>query len=240
MEQKQQYELQRAITGPVSAKIETLNDASFLVFSDKVVEEDSDEEDMDRYADTGLREQIYILLCRVIRMEQNAESHSKITESAVPDSIKNKRAPRRKLHHHSTTDRGTASQSVAQAAAKKSYSKYGSPKQQPVPKPSSPPRISSDDTVQGIHSKYRSSQMLRHFETTPNVHFRPNISNISNVPNRSKESNHSKLPGHRKLGSGHLRSYSPRILCIALITLPALLSSHYLECAAERRRCGAK
>ena len=208
MEQKQQYELQRVITGPVSAKIETRDDASFLVFSDKVVEEDSDEEDMDRYADTGLREQIYILLCRVIRMEQNAESHSKITESAIPDSIKNKRAPqRRKLNQNSS---GTANSSspptVSASKPKKTYSKYGgTTKSQPLPKgpkPSSPPRNVSE---QGIHSKYKSSQILKHYETTPNVHFHPPVS-----PPTDPSSPKTPKRGHRKLGS-NLREYSPRL-----------------------------
>lgn len=88
-------ELRRTISGPISAKIKTMNNSSFLVFSEANHEEDSDEEDLDRYTDVGLREQLFITLSRAIRSTQNTDT--KITESAIPDSIKNKRAQRRKL-----------------------------------------------------------------------------------------------------------------------------------------------
>eukprot|EP01083_Nonionella_stella_P056629 148997_1 len=102
-----------------------MNNSSFLVLDDSIVEEDSDEEDLDRYTDVGLREQLFITLSRAIRSTQNTET--KITESAIPDSIKNKRGPqRRKLNpsQSSTKSKSRTHDTIPLTLPKESYSKY--------------------------------------------------------------------------------------------------------------------
>ena len=121
-------ELRRTISGPISAKIRTMNNSSFLVFSEANHEEDSDEEDLDRYTDVGLREQLFITLSRAIRSTQNTET--KITESAIPDSIKNKRGPqRRKLLQNANTNQN---QTTTQVTTATQSVPHKSPKQAPL------------------------------------------------------------------------------------------------------------
>ena len=72
---------------PVFARIQTVDDSSFLVFEDEISgESDSDQEDLDRITDIGLREQVFITLSRCIRSEKDCTD--KITEVMIPNAKK--------------------------------------------------------------------------------------------------------------------------------------------------------
>lgn len=62
---------------------------SYLVFDENINNEarDSDDEDLDRFTDIGLREQLFVTLTRAIR--QANEQNTKLTENVLPNIIHN-------------------------------------------------------------------------------------------------------------------------------------------------------
>ena len=233
-------QLQRAIAGPISAQIQTMNNSSFLVFNDDIVDEDSDQEDFERYQDVGLREQLFITLSRAIKQSEQHDHINKITETSVPDSIKRKRKPEKKrLNTNNSKQTQPSKPTKSKSFNGSSYNIVDHHNNHNKMKTYSKYENRNIPHSHGHHNDKRNKKMRAYDNATTNhlpmtipIHSKNKRLDgpipSSPVPNVSSNQRETHKKTHRRQGS-HLRHYAKRANEFGVTTSDQDFESHLVD-----------